>query len=1232
MSEGKIQTATSGNATIVEPKDFVHLHNHTHFSLLDGLTKIEPLVTRTKKLGMEAVAITDHGTLSGVIEFYKECKKQGIKPIIGIETYVAGRKHTDKDPQKDKARRHLIILAMNNTGYQNLMKLSTIANLEGFYHKPRIDHDLLEQYNEGLIVLSGCIGGEVGDSLRSGNYEQAKEIAEWYRGVFGDRYYLELQDHGHSWDEQKKVNDQLLKLSAELKIQAVVTADAHYPTHDDQEAHEVILCVQTGSLLRDEKRMSLKDTDLFVSDPRELRKRWIDNSELLTNTKSIADRCDVTIELGTIRIPKYEVPESETEKSYLHKMVWRGLAWRFSDLERDEAGELAVDDARAMLSKEVIDRANFELEVIGKMGFDGYFLIVQDFINWGKNKGIVFGPGRGSAAGSIVSYSLNVTDLDPLEYNLIFERFLNPDRVSMPDIDIDIQDSRRDEVIQYCVDKYGQDRVAHIVTFGTMAGRAAIRDVARVLDVPYAEADRLAKLVPPPIQGRHIPLATSAKKDPDFRKEYLNNPDSKRVIDLAVKVEGTIRSHGVHAAGVVIAPDEIVKFSPLEMAQKGVVTTQYAGGATEDLGLLKMDFLGLSNLTIVNNALKIIKRVHGDSIDISKLPLDDEGTYKLMGRGDTTGVFQLESGGMKRYLRELNPSVFDDIIAMGALYRPGPLTAGFTQQFIDRKNGLEDVVFQHETMRNALESTYGVLVYQEQVMQLAKDMAGFTGAEADTLRKAVGKKQRAEMAKMKKAVVDGAQSYGNVPKEVAEKFWKDLEGFADYAFPKAHAACYGLISYWTGYLKAHYPAAFMAALMTSDYDNTDRITIEITEARHMGLQVTPPDVNESFVEFAVVPPPAGEKTNIIRYGMAAIKNVGAGAVEEILRVRSEKPFESVADFAERVSTKFVNRKAWESLIKSGAFDSLGTDRGQLIFNLENIVSYANRMQKQAASGQTDLFGNSIEPDIKPQLDLIESNEIIDEHERLKWERELLGIYLSSHPLEDFEDYLYEETMSINELTPEMDNKKVTIGGLVSSVREISTKKGDKMAFVVLEDATGELEVVVFPSTYSEKPKAWVQDTVIKITGKINTKDRDGRATQEVKVIVNEVSVVTREDIEAFEKTGEKLEPPKAKKTKKKKPLKPEDVKDSQPKKPEPTKKVETDRPKRLFVHLTEPDNHDKLLELKQSFNKYPGETEVIVVIDRDSRQAIKLPDTVTPSEELMSEISSIYTAQAVALK
>ena len=1226
-SKEKSASTKEGNKKPFNASSFTHLHNHSHFSLLDGLTKIEPLVARVKELGMDAVALTDHGTLSGAIEFYKECVKQKIKPIIGIEAYVASRLHTDKDPQKDKARHHLIILAMNNLGYENLMRLSSIANLEGFYHKPRIDHELLEKYNEGLIILSGCIGGEVGDALRSGQYEQASEIASWYKKIFGDRYYLELQDHGHLWDEQKRVNDLLLKLSAELSIKAVVTSDAHYLTHEDQEAHEALLCVQTGSLLSDEKRMSLKSTDLFVSEPNEIALRWPKNIELLTNTKEIADRCDLVIELGKIRIPKFPVPKSENEKSLLHKMVWQGLAWRYGGVEHKKSKSLSESDAKKKLAKEVVERAEYELGVIGRMGFDGYFLIVQDFINWGKERGIVFGPGRGSSAGSIVSYSLNITDLDPLAYELLFERFLNPDRNSMPDIDIDIQDSRRDEVIRYCVEKYGQDQVAHIVTFGTMAGRAAIRDVARVLDVPYSEADRLAKLVPPPIQGRHIPLGVSVKNDPSLRTEYQTNPTAQRVIDLAIRMEGTIRSHGVHAAGVVIAPDEIVKFTPLEMAQKGVVTTQYAMGPIEQLGLLKIDFLGLSNLSVVNNALRIIKRVYNEEIDIATIPLDDFATYELLSKGDTTGVFQFESGGMKRYLRELKPTVFDDIIAMGALYRPGPLTAGFTQRFIDRKNGKEKVSYDHKSMIPALESTYGVLVYQEQVMKLAQDIAGFSGGEADTLRGAVGKKKRGVMAKMKKSFIEGAQKHSDMATATVEKFWKDLEGFADYAFPKAHAACYAMISYWTAYLKAHYPAEFMAALMTSDFDNTDRLTIEITEARHVGLEVLPPDVNESFLEFAVVPPDTKDKkSDKIRYGMAAIKNLGKSTVEEILKKREDGLFKSVSEFAERVDSRVVNRKAWDSLIKSGAFDSLYPNRQELLFNLDTILAYSSKIQKEAESGQTDLFGNSQESSIRPQLEIDKMPDAeLDNKEKLQWERELLGIYLSSHPLEKYEAYLYEQTMSIVELTPEMDNRKAVLGGLITMVREIVTRKGAKMAFVGLADMTGELELVVFPNTYAENPELWKQDTVVTVTGKINTKDRDGRSTEEIKVIIDEASSISLQDLEAYEKTGKKRALPKTK------PNKPDDIDDKETGINQ-AKDPRKDKLPRLFVHLTDPDDHDKLLRLKQVINKYPGNTDVIVVIDRDSRQAIKLPDGVNPEDSLLDELSEIYSAKAIALR
>jgi DNA polymerase III subunit alpha len=733
-------------STVLQSSDFVHLHNHTHYSLLDGLQKIKPMVQRIKEMGMEAVAVTDHGTMSGVIELYKEANAEGIKPIIGMETYVSPRSHTDKEPGKDKANYHLILLAMNNTGYENLMRLSTIANLDGYYYKPRIDHELLAKYNEGLIVLSGCIGGEVGDAVRQGQYDNAKEIASWYKEIFGDRYYIELQDHGNPnhpspWSEQVEANKQLQKLANELYIECVVTNDAHYRVHEDQEAHEVLLCVQTGSFLDEESRMSLKDFELHMADPADIIERWEDVSlDAVKNTKVIADRCNVTLELGKILIPKFPLPEGVTEKSHLDELVYQGLAYRYGSMSEEESKNISIEDSIKRLPKDVLDRAKFELQIIDQMGFNGYFLIIADFMNWGKSEGIVFGPGRGSAAGSIIAYALKITELDPLEFDLLFERFLNPDRISMPDIDIDIQDTRRDEVIQYCVEKYGSDRVANIVTFGRMAARNAVRDVSRVLRVPYGEADRLAKMIPPPVQGRHIPLEVSVKENKELAKEYAENPTAKRVFDLAFKLEGTIRSHGVHAAGVVIAPDDIVKFVPLEKAQKGVIATQYSMNPVEELGLLKMDFLGLSNLTVINNALRIIKKVYNVDIDISKIPMDDIKTYEMLQRGETTGIFQFESSGMKRYLKELQPTEFNDLIAMGALYRPGPLTAGLTDSFVKRKNGQEKVVYAHDKFKGALGSTFGVLVYQEQVMRISRDVCGFTGGDADTLRKAIGKK------------------------------------------------------------------------------------------------------------------------------------------------------------------------------------------------------------------------------------------------------------------------------------------------------------------------------------------------------------------------------------------------------------------------------------------------------------------------------------------------------------
>ncbi len=1200
----------------LDVSDFVHLHNHTHHSLLDGLTKVPELVSRVKDMGMHAVAMTDHGTLSGAIEFYKACNEQGIKPIIGMEAYVAARSRNDRDPSKDKARYHLIILAMNNQGYQNLMQLSTLANLEGMYYKPRIDHELLEKYNEGLIILSGCASSELSEAIRGDDYEKAKEIALWYKSVFGDRYYFEVQDS--TWDVQTKINNHLFTLSEDIGVECVVTSDAHYVEPSDTEAHEILLCVGTGAFLSDEGRMSLSDFHLHVTDPKEIMTRWAEShAKAISNTKLIADRCDVTLEFGKILIPRFPVPKGETEQSYLHTLVWRGLAWRYGDMPEADAPKLSIADAKTYVPLEVAERAEYELSVIEKMGFNGYFLIIWDFIKWGKDRGIIFGPGRGSAAGSIIAYSLRITELDPLKYELLFERFLNPDRISMPDVDIDIQDSRRDEVIQYCVEKYGKERVANIVTFGRMAARAAIRDVARVLQVPYAESDRLAKLIPPPVQGRHIPLKVSVESDPDLKKEYDTNPTAKRVIDYAIRLEGTIRSHGVHAAGVVIAPDDIVKFAPLEMAQKGVVATQYSFGQMEDLGLLKMDFLGLSNLTIINNAIRIIRKVYNVDVDLTKIPLDDQKTFELLKRGDTTGVFQLESAGMKRYLRELKPTEFDDIIAMCALYRPGPLGAGLIDAFVRRKNGLEKVTYEHELTKSALQSTYGVIVYQEQVMQMSKEMSGFTGGEADTLRKGIGKKIPEVMKKMGKQFVDGAVENG-VPRPVVEKIWKDILGFADYAFNKSHSACYGLIAYWTAYLKAHYPDAFMAAVMTSDLDDTERLSIEISECQHMGIKVMPPDVNESFVEFAVVP---GEQK--IRFGMAAVKGVGTNAVEEILRARDDGgQFKSVGDFARRVSTSKFNKRAWDSLIKSGGFDAFG-ERSDLLFNLDTITAYASKSQRDAASNQSDLFGGLGDDVAVPEIQLVAAPQKYHDREQLLWERELLGLYLSSHPLDKYDAYFEEQTVPIGSIEIGHDKKSAIVGGVVMSIRTILTKSGTKMAFVRVEDKSGELEVIVFPKVLETLTERFVQDAVVKIKGKVNTTDKDGKQTGEIKIIADTVTLVTNDELDNYQKTGKKMAAPKQKKHQK------TDDDSLTVEKPKTIYTPIEEKSKKIYVHVHNPEDHEKLLELKRSFNEFPGTSEVILVLGKQKDSAMRMPFTADASEALARRVGELYGADYI---
>jgi DNA polymerase III subunit alpha len=1186
---------TSRDKTSFDSSQFVHLHNHSHYSVLDGLQKVPEMLERVKELGMEAVALTDHGTLSGVIELYQKAEDYGIKPIIGMETYIAPRAHTDKEGKADSNPFHLILLAQNNQGYENLMKLSSIAYLEGFYYKPRIDRQLLEKHNQGLIVLSGCINSEVGDAVRNNQIAQAESTIDWYKKVFGDRYYLEVQDHGHMWAEQDKVNKQLLKLGKQKNVPVVVTADAHYCVKADQDAHEVLLCVQTGSLVEDEKRMSLKDMDLYVSDPVDIAKRWEANPEVLTNTRIIADRCQVEIEFGKILIPTFPTPSGQNEYDYLEELTYQGMAWRYAGKSREAASKLTAAEVSELIDEDKIKRLKTELAAIQKMRLSGYFLIVSDLINWSKNQGIIIGPGRGSAAGSIVSYVLNITTLDPLEYDLLFERFLNPDRISMPDIDMDFQDDRRDEVIDYVTKKYGKDRVANIVTFGKMAARNAIRDTARVLNVPYAEADRLAKMVPPPVQGRHTSLSKHLEQIKELKFEYQNNQQARRVFDLAMRLEGTIRSHGVHAAGVVIAPDEITKFTPLEMAQKGVVATQYSMWPIEDLGLLKMDFLGLSNLTTIKNALRIIRKVNDLEIDISAIPLDDKATFKLLAKGDTTGVFQLESAGMKRYIKKLQPNRLDDIIAMVALYRPGPMQ--WIEDFIDRKHGKKKIEYLHPTMQAALENTYGVIVYQEQVMQISKDMCGFTGGQADTLRKAIGKKIPEMLAKQKDAFIEGAIRTSNVEKQLVERLWTSLEDFAAYAFPKAHAACYAMIAYYTAYLKANYPAAFMAALMTSDFEDNERIAIEVSECRAMGIEVLPPDVNESYVEFAVVP-----DTNAIRFGMSAIKNVGVGAVEAILEARQEGGnFSSVEDFAKRVPVSQVNRKTWESLIKAGAFDKFA-DRGTLLHNLDVILAYAGKLQKEGASGQVDLFGASAQ-DLSPSLHLQTPPEELNERVSLQWERQLLGLYLTEHPLHEYQAYLEAHTQSLAEITTDMEGQTIKAAGFISAVRKITTRNGANMAFVRIEDLTGEVELIVFPKAFEATPELWEVDKVVLAKGKVSSKDRDGNVGSEVKIMVDKASELDHDKAKKYQPRAPSEQAPAA------------------------VDKVVEEGP--LVIELPSEHGMGELAKMKQLLSKYQGNSEVLLVLGEGTK--IRLPFTVGITAQLRQDLAKLFAQETISI-
>ncbi len=1050
---------------------FVHLHNHTHYSILGALAKPKAYVQEAVKQGSPAVAITDNGVVYGLVEFYKEAKKAGIKPILGAELYVAPLGLENKTPENRYS--NIVVLCENNTGYQNLLKLASVAALEGFYYKPRVDYDLLEKYSEGLIALSGNLYGSVAKFILENDMKSAKAEVERLQKIFGkENFYLELQHHPEvaNWSI---VNSKLVELSEQTGAPLVAANDCFYTYPEDADAHDVLICVQNQKTVHDEHRFRFVG-NYSLRTPEDMIESFRFCPSAAENTLKIADRCNVELTFGENKIPYFDTGNKDAT-SYLRELCELGLKERYGENPSEEA----------------IQRLDYELEMIQKMGFDTYFLIVHDFVDFAKKKGIIVGPGRGSAAGAIIAYCLGITDIDPLAYGLLFERFLNPERVSMPDIDIDFADVRRDEVLQYVVDKYGEDKVAQIITFGTLAPKAAIRDSGRALGHSYSDVDRIAKTVPDAILGKYAPLEESIKEDPELSRLYKDDKLAKEVLDTAVKLEGTIRQSGTHACAVIISRDPLTEHTALQKAggtKEGIVT-QYSMKPCEELGLLKMDFLGLKNLTIMETTLGILERTHPETkVDLRKLDMEDEKTFELLQRGDTTGVFQLESAGMKRYLRELKPTDFGDIIAMVSLYRPGPMQ--FISQYIDGKHGKKKVEYLHESLEEVLKSTYGIAIYQEQILEIARTFAGFSLGEADLLRRAIGKKVAAELQAQRDKFIEGAVKVGHAKKLAIKMFDDVIEPFAGYGFNKSHAACYAMIAYQTAYLKALFPAEFMAALLTADADNTDRVVIEIGECREMGIEVLPPDVNESRAHFTVV----DDKT--IRFGLTAIKGIGEGPVREMLAVREiDGPFQSLENFARRVPAKLLNKKTLESLAYSGSMDVLG-ERAQIAASYEEISKYAKNIQDSTSNGQTDIF--AMVDDLEaPDLKLAQVT-AADDKQRLRWEKDFLGLYVSGHPLQGLKPYLSSKGKLIGNLGPKQLQKTVSVTGMITQLRKTMTKAGKYMCFGEFEDITAKLPFVVFPRVFAQYGDLIETDKILRFQGKL---DERGGSYQ---LIVNDI--------------------------------------------------------------------------------------------------------------------------------
>ncbi|MEY4480793.1 MAG: hypothetical protein RLZZ267_1471 [Bacillota bacterium] len=1156
--------------------DFVHLHVHSEYSLLDGAQRINDLVRRASELGMDTLALTDHGVMYGAVAFYKACMKHGIKPILGVEAYITAGSLHEKGNRKDQPIYHLILLARDLTGFRNLLKLTSTAHLEGFHYRPRIDMALLAKHAEGVTGLSACLGGHVARLLQDERYEDAKKVALEYKEIFQGHYYLELQDHGLL--EQKQVNQQLIRLSQETEIPLIATNDAHYLHQEDSLVQDILICIGTGKTMDDETRLKMKTDQMYLKSAEQMAALFPHVPEAIANTRRVADSCNVKLALGESILPSFSpIPEGMTSESYLRQLCEQGLQERYAS-----SPEWADESYR----NEIEQRLTYECSVIARMGYNDYFLIVWDFIRFAHAQGIMTGPGRGSSAGSLVAYCLRITDVDPIKYKLLFERFLNPERISMPDIDIDFNDERRDEVIAYVVKKYGAEHVAQIITFGTMAARAAVRDVGRVMNLPYNDVDKAAKLIP---AQPGMTLEAAIDQVSELRQLAGKQIATKSLLDYARKVEGFPRHASTHAAGVVISKGPLTNYVPLSEGSAGVPLTQWSMEHLESIGLLKMDFLGLRTLSIIDRTIRAIQRNHGIRLVLSQIPDDDADTFALLSEGETTGLFQLESPGVRRVLKEMKPNCFEDIISVLALYRPGPME--FIPRYIQGKQGLIEVKYPHPTLEPILKDTYGIIVYQEQIMQIANLMAGFTLAEADLLRRAVSKKKREVLDEQRAHFLAGCLRQGYTAKD-ANDVYDMIVRFADYGFPRAHAAAYAVLAYQTAYLKTHFSAEFMASMLTSVLGNHGKTAEFIDECKRMEIVVLPPDVNESEVEFAAK---IVDGVVTIRFGLGAIKNVGVNATEMIMKTRVEKPFEDLKDFARRIDHRQCNKRVIESLIQGGAFDQLPGHRAQLVAVLDETMEAAVKWKKEREDFQLHLFGFTEQVNVQEQLPDVKPYGATT---LLELERELLGIYLSGHPLDAYRGLSQQlQATPIHYLSEVPDQDAVTLVGRLIAVKKIVSKAGKQMAFAELEDHFDKVELVVFPEVFKQSSKLLEKGQLVALSGKIQQQE-DGS-----KCLVDQMVALDEQALQILNPT----------------------------RKPKSTPLVTGQK---VFIKITKSNETSALLvQLKQTLQAHAGQLEVVLFYER-SNKSIALNQTykVKPSPQLIKDVEQLLGPGTIKVK